>query len=187
MIDKDGNILPKEKKLKKLYLIIKENTAQIAITIPIVMAIYANVINLYSYILERGYYKYFGIDASFMLFDNKIKIYQLILDVALILLYWIYAIFAVEMFRLKRNIFWKIVCFVIIPIGINIMGCSIYGLDISCTLIVVCIIFILFHWYLIFAWGYCMITPFPHKRKIKNGNKKKEGDGVKYTIDYWDV
>lgn len=45
MIDEKGNVITRKELLKKYYSFIKENTAQIAIIIPIIAAIYAAVSN----------------------------------------------------------------------------------------------------------------------------------------------
>ena len=62
----------------------------------------------YFYIVNLGYYKYFGTDSRLMLPYNKINLYQNIGQLALFALYWGYTIFAVRMFLLKKEFFVEI-------------------------------------------------------------------------------
>ena len=156
--------------LKRYYSFIKENTAQIAIVIPIIAAIYAAVSNYYFYIVNLGYYKYFGIDSRLMLPYNKINLYQNIGQLALFALYWGYTIFAVRMFLLKRNFLWKFIALIVIPLLIN--GTLSYDGSINLALIIASSILLPFQWIMIFSLGYCMVTSF-HKETLSKPKEKK--------------
>lgn len=181
MIDEKGNVITREEILKRYYSFIKENTAQMAIVIPIIAAIYAAVSNYYFYIVNLGYYKYFGIDSRLMLPYNKINLYQNIGQLALFALYWGYTIFAVRMFLLKRNFWWKFIALIVIPLLIN--GTLSYDGSINLALIIASSILLPFQWIMIFSLGYCMVTSFhketlskPKEMKRKQKKVKRWGD-----------
>lgn len=170
MIDEKGNIITKNDLLKKCYHYIKANTAQIVIIIPILAAIYAAVSNYYFFIVNCGYYNYFKIDKRLMLPYNKISLYQNVGQIALSGLYWAYAIFAVRIFLIKRNYIWKFMFLIIIPFFINIVIAH-HG-EFNASLIVICAIFLPFHWGMIFALGYCMVSPL-HQDILNKPKKTK--------------
>lgn len=181
MIDKKGNIITQNEILKKYYYILKENTAQIAIIIPISVAIYGAVSNYYFYIVNRGYYKYFGIDAELMLPYNKINLYQNIGRWTLLALYWGYTIFSVRMFLLKRNFCGKVIWLIVFPLLINAWMSG--ERELSLAVIVASVILLPFQWLMIYSLGYCMVISFhketllePKRTKSKNKRIKRWGD-----------
>lgn len=176
MIDENGNVITTRELLKRVYCYIKENTAQIAIIIPILAALYAVVSDYYFYLNNLGYYKYFAIDDRLMLPYNKINLYKNIVWFAIVVLYWGYAIFTVRMFLLKRNYLGKFITALVIPFLMNIF--FIFNGEINSELIIVSGIFILFHWLMIFALGYCMAISFNKEglEKNKEVNKKKKAN-----------
>lgn len=174
MIDEKGNVITREKLIKRYYSFAKENTAQIAVAIPVVAAICAAISNYYFYMVNLGYYEYFGIDSRLMLPYNKVNLYQNIGQLALLVLYWGYAIFAVRMFIIKRNFLWKFITLFVIPFLIN---CAMsYDGRINLVLIIVSTIFLPLQWIMIFSLGYCMVTSF-HKESLskpRKMNRKKK-------------
>ena len=121
MIDKNGNIICEKGKIDKFFQFIKENTAQVAIAIPVLVSIYGIVSNYYFYIINRGYYKYFGIDSQLMLPYNKNNLYHNIGAFVLVLLYLGYAILTVRILTMRKNYVKKFFCSIIIPLLINIL------------------------------------------------------------------
>ena len=102
MIDKDGNIVTLKKQITRYYCFIKENTAQIAIVISILAVIYKNMSDYFFYIVNYGYYKYFGIDATLMLPYNKNNFYQSVGQIAVFIIFWVYAVLAARTFKVKK-------------------------------------------------------------------------------------
>ena len=148
MIDKNGNIMTVADRFKRCYHFIKNNTAQIALVIPIAAALFTWILNYYFYISDWGYYRYFGIDSKLMLPFDKFRLYQNVVPFAILVLYWVYALFAVRMFKLKRNFLWKFVSLFLIPLLIN---CGLaYGLsydnEIDLALIITAILLMPLQW-----------------------------------------
>lgn len=179
MIDKDGNIVTLKEQIKRYYSFLKENTAQITIVISILAAVYKNMSDYYFYIVNCGYYKYFGIDATLMLPYNKKNFYQSVGQIAILIIYWGYAIFTVRILRLKRNYFTKVFLLAVIPLICSI----ILSLD-EATMLVFCfkiIIYMAFQYILIYIMGYYMVT-ISEKDIVKAANKKNNKmDGLGET------
>lgn len=180
MIDKDGNIITLKKQIEKSYCFIKENTAQIAIVISIFAAIYKKISDYYFYIVNYGYYKYFGIDNILMLSYNKNNFYQNVGTIAIFFIYWGYSILSVRMLKLKGNYIKKFIFFVIIPLALSVM--LVYNETITgqfmATIMAICILIFL-QWILIFSLGYCLIMSFDKETLdiSKQAGKKKRGWG----------
>lgn len=62
--------------MKKCYDIFRENEKEIVILLPFIVAICGAVSNYYFYLLNLGYYGYFGIDSRLMLPYNKVNLYK---------------------------------------------------------------------------------------------------------------
>jgi len=174
MIDRNDNIIPQNTLFKRYYRFIKENTAQIAIILPIVVAIYGAVYDYYFYIVTCGYYKYFRIDDNLMLPCNRINLYQNIRQLALIGAYWGFSMFAVRMLKLKRNYLWKCLSWILIPLLLNSVIAYVWNLNVP--LIVVSVMLLPAQWGMLFALGYCMVVPFHQETlsKPKRTNRKKK-------------
>ncbi len=167
--------------LKKTYKIIKNNTAQIALILPIIIALGGVLSNVYSYLIKLGYYDYFRIDSQLLVSYGKDTLYQYFAKGVLCMLYWGYAIFAARMWLLKENWGWKIISFIIVPFIINLIFIYYYYNSIPAVALIACFIMILLHWLMIFAMGYCIVYPYHldiSKRNIKN-NKKKNNKKTK--------
>lgn len=179
MVDKNGNIIPSNSLLKRSCSFIKENTAQMAIIIPILVAIYAAVSNYYLYIVNYGYYKYFKIDNSLMLPYNKVNLYQNITQLVLIGLYLELAMLAVRIFFIKRNYLEKFMAWIVLPLVINaiIVMISYSGSFNMILIIISSIIFLPIQWILMFIAGYAMMKSFQEetldKPKKQKRNKEK--------------
>ena len=161
MIDKDGNIITLKEQIVKNYCFIKENTAQIAIVIPVFVAICKIMSDYYFYIINYGYYKYFGINSKLMLPYNKNSLYQSVGQIAIFLIYWGYATLSVRTLKLKRNYVKKFIFFGMIPLVLGIV--LVYGEMISwqlTTTIIAVIILIFLQWFLIFILGCCLPMSF---------------------------
>lgn len=151
MIDKNGNIICEKGKIDKFFQFIKENTAQVAIAIPVLVSIYGIVSNYYFYIINRGYYKYFGIDSQLMLPYNKNNLYHNIGAFVLVLLYLGYAILTVRILTMRKNYVKKSFCSIIIPLLINMW--IFYEGNINLSLLEVCVEYIPFQWIMIASFG----------------------------------
>ena len=151
MIDKNGNIICEKGKIDKFFQFIKENTAQVAIAIPVLVSIYGIVSNYYFYIINRGYYKYFGIDSQLMLPYNKNNLYHNIGAFVLVLLYLGYAILTVRILTMRKNYVKKFFCSIIIPLLINMW--IFYEGNINLSLLEVCVEYIPFQWIMIASFG----------------------------------
>lgn len=174
MLDENAKIIYEKGKMNKFFLFVKENTAQIAIAIPVLATVYGIVLNYYFYIVNRGYYNYFGIDSQLMLPYNKNNLYQNIGGFVLVLLYWGYAILAVRIFVMRKNYKWKIVCFIIIPLVINIG--MFYDGKINLSLLVASIEFMPFQWIMIASLGIGItlnIYPEMFQKFLERLQKKK--------------
>lgn len=172
MIDKDGNIVTLKEQITKHYCFIKENTALIAIVISIFAAVYKIISDYYFYLINYGYYKYFGIDDTLMLPYNKNSFYQSVGQIAIFIIYWVYAVLSVRTFKLKKQFFKKLLFFVMIPVILSIIW--IYDeMNIwTFTVIILTISFlVIFQWAMIFSFGYCMILPFG-KEKVEPPKRK---------------
>lgn len=176
----EAAITPKESKIeliKRYYHVIKDNTAQIAIMIPVLASLCTTVSNYCFYLANLGYYGYFHIDSRLMLPYNKINIYQSIGPIALFMVYWGYTIFAVRMFHLKGNYLWKFITLIIIPMGIS--AAIMYSWPGGMKLVfgfIFFIILIITQWLLIFAFGFCLVLPYHETGKLE---KKKQSDEEK--------
>ena len=151
MIDKNGNIICEKGKIDNFFQFIKENTAQVAIAIPVLVSIYGIVSNYYFYIINRGYYKYFGIDSQLMLPYNKNNLYHNIGAFVLVLLYLGYAILTVRILTMRKNYVKKFFCSIIIPLLINMW--IFYEGNINLSLLEVCVEYIPFQWIMIASFG----------------------------------
>ena len=151
MIDKNGNIICEKGKIDKFFQFIKENTAQVAIAIPVLVSIYGIVSNYYFYIINRGYYKYFGIDSQLMLPYNKNNLYHNIGAFVLVLLYLGYAILTVRILTMRKNYVKKFFCSIIIPLLINMW--IFYEGNINLSLLKACVKYIPFQWIMIASFG----------------------------------
>lgn len=177
MIDKNGIVSANKTPFEKISSVIKGNTPQLAIFIPILTAMQVAVLNYYFYMENWGYYNYFGIDERLMLPNAKTSLYQNITIITILALYWIYAIFSVRMFLLKGNYIGKIVCLFILPFIFGVMLAKGYTDLFSIAVIV--IFGILFNWLMILALGFCYVSSFhndivkrPKKHKPRKRNKK---------------
>lgn len=161
MIDKDGNIITLKEQIAIYYCFIKENTAQIAIVISVLAAVYKIGSDYFFYLINYGYYKYFGIDGTLMLPYNKNNFYQSVGQMAIFLIYWSYATLSVRTLKLKRNYVKKFIFFGMIPLVLSIV--LVYGellsWQLTTTIIAVIILFFL-QWFLIFIFGCCLPLSF---------------------------
>ena len=177
MIDKNGNIICEKGKIDKIFQFIKENTAQVAIAIPVLVSIYGIVSNYYFYIINRGYYKYFGIDSQLMLPYNKNNLYHNIGAFVLVLLYLGYAILTVRILTMRKNYVKKFFCSIIIPLLINMW--IFYEGNINLSLLKACVEYIPFQWIMIASFGIGMaLSIYPEilqdlKSQQKRVNRKK--------------
>lgn len=174
MIDKDGNIITQKEQVEKSYNFIKENTAQIAIVISAFIAVCKIVPDYYLYIKNYGYYKYFGIDSNLMLPYNKNSLYQNVGPIAVLIIYWGYAILSVKTFKLKKHLLKKLIFFVLIPIILSVAWVYKYNgiIDWSWNVIIVTIgKLIVFQWIMIFSLGYCMVLSFEKETTEKPKRK----------------
>ena len=177
MIDKNGNIICEKGKIDKFFQFIKENTAQVAIAIPVLVSIYGIVSNYYFYIINRGYYKYFGIDSQLMLPYNKNNLYHNIGAFVLVLLYLGYAILTVRILTMRKNYVKKFFCSIIIPLLINMW--IFYGGNINLSLLKACVKYIPFQWIMIASFGIGMaLSIYPEilhdlKSQQKRVNRKR--------------
>ncbi len=173
------NTKSKTAMLRKFYRIAKDNTPQIAIMIPIAIALFGVLINYFLYLLNMGYYNYFGIDGSYMLPYNRSNFYQYISQFALFCLYWGYAVFAFRIFLVKGCRRTKISVFIGIPFLLNII--MTYGGIQDGTpvwaLVIASIILIPVHWMIVFALGYTTNTIL--RKEAETDTKKKEEDNTK--------
>ena len=170
MIDKKGIVSVDETLFEKISSVIKGNTPQLAIFIPILTAMQVAVLNYYFYLESLGYYNYFGIDSKMMLPYDKMGFYDNITIVGVLIVYWIYAIFSVRMFLLKGNYMWKIVCLFLIPFFLSVILVKGYtGVFSIEEMVVFCMVF---QWIMIFALGFCYVRSF-HEDIIKNSEKQK--------------
>ena len=177
MIDKNGNIICEKGKIDKFFQFIKENTAQVAIAIPVLVSIYGIVSNYYFYIINRGYYKYFGIDSQLMLPYNKNNLYHNIGAFVLVLLYLGYAILTVRILTMRKNYVKKFFCSIIIPLLINMW--IFYEGNINLSLLEACVEYIPFQWIMIASFGIGMaLSIYPEilqdlKSQQKRVNRKR--------------
>lgn len=169
MIDKNENVITLADIVKRCYHFIKDNTAQIALVIPIVAALFVWIINYYFYTSDLGYYGYFGIDSELMLPFDKFSIYQNIVSFALLVLYWAYALFTVRMFKIKRNFLCKFILLILIPLFISCVLSFNNKIDLS--FVIAIILWMLLQWVMIFAFGYCFNISFVYD--MQNKGKKK--------------
>ena len=182
MIDKDGNIVTLKEQITKHYCFIKENTALVAIVISIFAAVYKIISDYYFYLINYGYYKYFGIDDTLMLPYNKNSFYQSVGQIAIFIIYWVYAVLSVRTFKLKKQFFEKLLFFVMIPVILSIIWIYDEMITWPFTVIILTIIFlIIFQWAMIFSFGYCMILSFEKEKveatKRKGSKVNSWGDG----------
>lgn len=161
MIDKDGNIITQKEQVEKSYNFIKENTAQIAIVISAFIAVCKIVPDYYFYIINYGYYKYFGIDRNLMLPYNKNSLYQSVGQIALFIIYWGYATLSVKTLKLKKNYVKKFIFFGMIPLVLSIVLVydEMAGWQLITTIIAVSLL-ILLQWLMIFIFGFCLMISF---------------------------
>ena len=177
MIDKNGNIICEKGKIDKFFQFIKENTAQVAIAIPVLVSIYGIVSNYYFYIINRGYYKYFGIDSQLMLPYNKNNLYHNIGAFVLVLLYLGYAILTVRILTMRKNYVKNFFCSIIIPLLINMW--IFYEGNINLSLLEACVEYIPFQWIMIASFGIGMaLSIYPEilqdlKSQQKRVNRKR--------------
>ena len=161
--DKNTNLIIPETRGMIISRFIKNNTPQIALLIPLVIALVSCVSNFFIYIYKRGYYDYFNLDNSFIVFNRTTIINELITTSIASLIYWVYSIFSVRMFYKRENILMKLVCFFIIPFSLNFIFVF-YSLklvffnDITnlVAVIILCVLFIFLHWPLISLMGHFM-------------------------------
>lgn len=177
MVDKNGKIIPSNSLLKRSCYFIKENTAQMAIIIPILVAIYAAVSNYYFYIVNCGYYQYFRIDNSLMLPYNKVNLYQNITQLVLIGAYLEFTMWAVRIFFIKRNYLWKFFVWIVLPLMLNLWIAYDSGFNI--ILIISSIILLPLQWMIMFVAGYCMMKSFQQETSDKPKKQKQN------TEKYW--
>ena len=142
---------------------IKNNTPQIALLTPFIIAVVSGVGNFYIYTYRKGYYDYFSLGNSFIVFDRTTIIYKLITVSIASLIYWIYSIFSVRMFYKRKNLLLKMVCFFIIPFLLNFIfvwfsSKKLLFSDVSYFIatIIISFVFIFFHWSLIYVMGHFM-------------------------------
>ena len=177
MIDKNGNIICEKGKIDKFFQFVKENTAQVAIAIPVLVSIYGIVSNYYFYIINRGYYKYFGIDSQLMLPYNKNNLYHNIGAFVLVLLYLGYVILTVRILTMRKNYVKKFFCSIIIPLLINMW--IFYEGNINLSLLKACVKYIPFQWIMIASFGIGMaLSIYPEilqdlKSQQKRVNRKR--------------
>ena len=181
MIDKDGKIITLKEQIEKHYCFIKENTAQIAIIISIFASIYKNISDYYFYIVNYGYYKYFGIEGTLMLPYNKNNFYQNVGTIAILLIYWGYAILSVRTFKLKKHLLKKLLFFVMIPLMLSIIWVYDEITAWSLSVIIIAISFlIVFQWIMIYSLGFCMVLSFEKETvdipKRKRSKVSRRGD-----------
>lgn len=171
MIDRSGNIIVKKAIMHKCYQVIKENTAQVAIIIPIAAAICAVASDYYVYLINWGYYKYFNINERLMLPYNKRNLFQYISQLVIFGIYWAFSIIAVRIFSLKGNYIKKIIFLIVIPLIISVNMA--YDGEFNLILVIVSIILLPFHWIMIFSLGYCMQVSL-HQEILSKSNRKEQ-------------
>lgn len=181
MIDKDGNIITLKEQIEKYFTFIKENTAQIAIVISIFAALYKIISDYYLYIVNYGYYKYFGIKDTLMLPYNKNNFYQNVGTIAILIIYWGYAILSVRTLKLKKQFLKKIFFFVLIPALISVIWVYDEVTAWSWNVIILMVSgLIVLQWIMIFSLGYCMVLSFEkgttEKAKRKGTRVSRWGD-----------
>lgn len=172
-LDKNGIIITSRQILKNSYCAVKENTAQIAIAIPIMGAILTVLVNFCHFLTVYGYYCYFEIDKRLILPYNSVNLYQMLSLIVIVGAYWVFAIFAVRMFFNKKNILGKIVCWIVVPIVINWLMCKEIYSELKISLLLA---LILIQWLLIWAMGYCFVPSFHDD--IRETKRKKLDSGI---------
>lgn len=184
----EATITRKESKIEFIKRYIKDNTAQIAIMIPILASLCTTVSNYYFYLANLGYYGYFHIDSRLMLPYNKINIYQSIGPAVLFMVYWGYTIFTVRMIRLEKNYIWKIIT-VIIPLLVSFV--LTFNGKIDLFFIIRFLILTVIQVVFIYAFGFCLVFPYHEITKLdkkqqsdeeKKPEKKKEWGDKEYKL-----
>lgn len=161
--DKNTNLIIPETRGMIISRFIKNNTPQIALLIPLVIALVSCVSNFFIYIYKKGYYDYFNLDNSFIVFNRTTIINELITTSIASLIYWVYSIFSVRMFYKRENILMKLVCFFIIPFSFNFIfvwfcskKSSFSDENYFVAAIIISFVFIFLHWSLIYLMGHFM-------------------------------
>lgn len=182
MIDKEGNIITLKKQIAKYYCFIKENTAQIAIVITFLAAVYKIGSDYFFYLVNYGYYKYFGIDGTLMLPYNKNNFYQSVGQIAIFIVYWGYTILSVRTFKLKGNYVKKFVLLGLIPLVLSIALVYDEMPDWQLNSVIIAVSMLIFlQWVFIFIFGFCWIPSFDKETvdipKQTGKRKSNWGDG----------
>lgn len=157
--DNNTKLIKSETFIMLIARFIKNNTPQIALLTPFVIALISSVGNFFIYLYKKGYYDYFNLDNNFIVFNRPTIIYELITAGITSLIYWVYSIFSLRMFY-KRNLFMKVVCFFIIPFSISFIFVCYSSKQVlfnnTVTLvavIIMCTLFIFLQWPLIYIFG----------------------------------
>lgn len=144
----------KENITYKIWNTICRNTPQIALIIPIIGFIATAILNIWSYIMARGYYEYYAISKENMIINNTYNIYRCVL-LGIIALFCIsYSILAVRRILRKRiNILYWGVIFNYIQ-GVIFYICV--AKEIKPYVFIVALFLIPIQGIMIFAIGYCI-------------------------------
>ncbi len=159
-IDKNTKLIKAETYGMLVSRFIKNNTPQIALLTPFVIALASGVGNLIIFLTKKGYCYYFNLNYSFMNFDSTSFLYKIITVSLVSILYWLYSIFSVRMLYIRKNIFKKLVCFIIMPFVFNLLY-SFYSTKIVLfndityltTVIISCALCIFIHWPYVYLMG----------------------------------
>ena len=163
MIDNNGNIVTKKELLKRINKSIKENIAILSILFPIIFAAISKAFKIWFVSCKLGYYQYYNIDINFMLEDNENSIYINILYFLMGIVYVLYTRFSLEMWRIRKNYLWKLLCFLFIP-G-TIIGIFIHNKISGLALLFTMFIGIVLNVGMIFGFGYMMSPPEINMKK----------------------
>lgn len=162
MIDKNNIIITKNERIKTLLTFIKNN----AVLVPIItfcVAVFTVGVNSFVYTYTISYFNYFGIDAKYMLPVNNMGLYQGLVQGILVVLFWCYAILAFQALLIKGHLKNKFIMIIVVPIIISIVffyeeGLFQYGF--SWTLVLACILFVIFQWIGMAILGGMIVLPF---------------------------
>lgn len=182
MINEKHEIVTSKEIVRKKYQIIKENTPQIALIAPVILAVCTVISDYYCYWFNLGYYSYFGIDGKFMLTYNKFNLYQYVKQFVFVMLYWGYSIFAVRMVLLEKNYLWKFLSMIVIPFVVGIFVT--YNGQINTIMLIASFIFGLAQWPMIFFCGFWLVKSLHEDiLKERKHNEKREKERRKQKKD----
>ena len=164
----------KENITYKIWNTICRNTPQIALIIPIIGFLATAILNVWSYILARGYYECYAISQENMIINNTYNIYRCIL-LGIVTLFCIsYSILAIRRILRKRvNIlYWGVIFNYIQGVIFYIYVAK----EINLYVFIVALFLIPIQGIMIFAIGYCFARPLQLDiiQDKKKASKKKK-------------